>query len=213
MNPVSMKALPIQPLLRQSRARLLSLRLPLPGWMRNVGWRVFAAAVLLGGIVHICAVLAVPGMSSGHAYQLLHDRLPPNRMVVLLPQTPDRQILPYFPPDAVYAMCRYDLSGGPVAVTAVVADAGWALSLHTPQGANFYVLPGQRLRHTEVTLLVALSGEDAASVPEPESPVDTHITSPTAEGLIVLRAPLRGLAWRGKTEATLRRATCTQVKQ
>ena len=29
----------------------------------------------------------------------------------------------------------------------------------------------------------------------------------------MVRAPLRGLAWRGETEALLRRATCTPVKR
>jgi uncharacterized membrane protein len=103
-------------------------------------------------------------------------------------------------------------SGGPVAVTATVADAGWALSLHAARGGNFYVLPGQPLRRTEVSLLVIPSGPDAALVPKRESASDTPIVSPTREGLIVLRAPLRGLAWAAQTEATLQRATCTQVK-
>ena len=76
---------------------------------------------------------------------------------------PGRQILPYLPPDMLYAMCRYELTGGPVAVTAAVSGPGWVLSLHTPQGDNFYVLPGQQLRRSEVSFLLVPSGTvDAA---------------------------------------------------
>ncbi len=42
---------------------------------------------------------------------------------------------------------------------------------------------------------------------------DSQVESPVSEGLVLLRAPLRGLAWRAETEARLRRATCTPVPQ
>jgi uncharacterized membrane protein len=207
------RRLPVKLFLKQALALLRRLRPPLPGWLRRVGWRRLAGVALLAGIVHICATLATPMLSSGHAYLLLRDKLPANRMLVLPPQAPGRQILPYLPPHMLYAVCRYDLAGGPVAVTATVADAGWALSLHAAHGENFYVLPGQPLRRTDVSLLVIPAGPDAALVPKRESTSGTPIVSPTREGLIVLRAPLRGLAWGAETEATLQQAACTQVKQ
>jgi uncharacterized membrane protein len=182
--------------------------------MREVGWRTFAAAALVAGIVHICATFAAPLLGSGHAYAKLKDLLPLNRMVVLPPPVPGRQLLPYLQPDALYAMCRYELTGGSVTVTAAVAGAGWVLSLHTPQGDNFYVMPGQQLRRGEVSFLVVPSGvSDLIRAPKPASPTDTQIVSPTLEGLIVVRAPLKGVAWQAETEAALRRSSCTQVKR
>ncbi len=191
----------------------LRLRLPLPGWLRGLGWRRLAGVALLAGIVHICATLAAPMLTSRHAFLQLRDKLPANSMVVLPPQAPAQQLLPYLPPHMLYAICRYDLAGGPVAVRATVAGAGWALSLHATQGENFYVLPGQPLRRTEVSLLVVPKGPEAPLIPRSESTADTPVVSPTREGLIVLRAPVRGLAWAAETEAMLQRASCTQVKQ
>ena len=178
-----------------------------------VSWRMVTAGALLGGIVHIGATFAGPISSDGHAYQQLAEKLPFNQMVVLPLQAPGRQILPYLPPDALYAVCRYDLRSGPVAVTAAVLRPGWALSLHTPRGSNFYVLPGQSQRRTDVSFLVVASGNDAGPVARRESAADTQIASPTVEGLIVLRGPLRGLAWTAETEQTLHRATCRPVRQ
>jgi uncharacterized membrane protein len=186
----------------------------LPRWMHKVGWRTVAAGALLGGVIHICATFAAPVFGSGHAFQQLRATLPLNKMVVLPPSTPSGQILPYLPPDMLYAMCRYELTGGPIALTAAVAGPGWSLSLHTPQGDNFYVLPGNLLRGGEVSfLLVAGSATDAASQLRRASPTDTQVASPTAEGLIVVRAPIIGLAWLAQTDAILRKSSCTQVKR
>jgi uncharacterized membrane protein len=209
---LGVKLLPARRLAGDALARLSELRLPLPGWLRRLGWRPAAAALLLGGIVHICTTFAAPYFSSGHAYFAVRDKLPVNRMEILPPQAPGRQLLPFLPPDMLYAMCRYDLSNGPVAVRATVTGPGWALSLHAPQGDNFYVLPGQPLRRTEVALLVVPSGPDPLGLTRREDPEETQIIAPSREGLVVVRGPLRGLAWAAETEATLQRASCTPVR-
>jgi hypothetical protein len=41
----------------------------------------------------------------------------------------------------------------------------------------------------------------------------SQIPSPSLEGLVVVRAPLKGLAWRPQAEALLRRASCAAVKR
>jgi uncharacterized membrane protein len=198
--------------------KLPKLPLPRPGWplgsavAGGLSWRTAAAAALLGGIVHICATFAASFSATGEAYRLIADKLPFNSMAVLPLQAPGRQILPFLPPDMLYAICRYDLRGGPVAVRAIVPDAGWALSVHTPEGANLYVLPGQRQRSTEVSFLLKATGPEVQPIPRRETTPETQIASPTPEGLIILRAPLRGLAWTAETNAILRRATCTQLR-
>ncbi|MBO0767026.1 MAG: DUF1254 domain-containing protein, partial [Hyphomicrobiaceae bacterium] len=175
------------------------------GWL---SWRTVAAAVLIGGIVHIGATLFSSLSATGQAYRQLAEKLPVNSMTVLALQAPGRQILPFLPPDALYAMCRYDLSGGPVAVSASVLEAGWALSVHSPDGTNVYVVPGQRQRRTEVSFLLVPSEPDTLPVQYRESTAESQIASPTLKGLVILRAPLRGLAWTAETEAVLQRASC-----
>jgi uncharacterized membrane protein len=205
--------------LKRGLGQLPRLPLQRPGWplaaviFRTLSWRTLAAAVLLGGIVHICATFFASLSATGQAYRLLAEKLPLNTMVMMPLQTPGQQILPFLPPDMLFAMCRYDLSSGPMAVSAVVPDAGWALSLHTPDGSNFYVLPGQRQRRTEVSFLVTPSGPQAQPIPRREDTPDTRIASPTQEGVAILRAPLRGLAWAAETESILKGATCTPVRE
>ena len=80
-------------------------------------------------------------------------------MVFLPPPTPGKQPLPFLTPDALYAMCRYDVSVDSLVVTAAMVHAGWTLSMHTPQGDNFYVMPAQQLRRGEVSLTVVPGAE------------------------------------------------------
>jgi uncharacterized membrane protein len=189
----------------------------LPKWLSEVGWRTVVGALLLGGIVHIIATLAVPLVGQSHAFGMLRDTLPANRMVILPPPVPGKQALPFQTPDAVYAMCRYDLATDSLVVTAAMAQAGWTLSLHTPQGDNFYVLPASQLRRGEVSLMVVPAAErlggEFQPAPRRVNDQETHIASPSWEGLVVVRAPLKGLSWRAQAEAVLRRATCTPVKR
>jgi uncharacterized membrane protein len=216
VTPISMDRLRqrLPQLMVRGLGQLAKWPFQLPEWplaaaiVRGLSWRTVAAAVLLGGIVHICATFFAALSATGEAYRQLVEKLPVNTMTVLPLQAPGRQILPFLPPDALYAMCRYDLSGGPLAVSATVPAAGWALSVHTPEGSNFYVLPGQRQRRTEVSFLLVPSEPDTLPIPRRASATESQIASPTLEGLVVLRAPLRGLAWTDETEGTLRRASC-----
>jgi uncharacterized membrane protein len=185
-------------------------------WLREVGWRTVVGALLLGGIIHIGATLAIPLAGPGTAYAKLRETLPLNRMVVLPQAAPGKQPLPFMAPDALYAMCRYDISTDSLAVGVTMADAAWTLSLHTPQGDNFYVMPAQPQRRADLSVTVVPGidrlGEFVAA-PRRVTAQDTQIASPTWEGLVIIRAPLRGLAWRAEIEALLRRATCTPLKR
>ena len=188
----------------------------LPKWLTEVGWRTVIGAALLGGVLHILATLAVPFFGASTAFAKLREALPANRMVVMAPPAPGKQALPFLTPDALYAMCRFDVSVDSLAVTAAVAHAGWTLSMHTPQGDNFYVMPAQQLRRADVSLVVvpaASTLSEFSSTPRRISATDSQIPSPSSEGLVIVRAPLKGLAWRAEAEAILRRATCTPIKR
>ena len=61
-----------------------------PGWLRKVHWRAAIGAVLLAGILHVSATLAVPLLGPGRAYQKLRELLPVNTMVVVAPALPGK---------------------------------------------------------------------------------------------------------------------------
>ena len=126
----------------------------LPGWLKTVRWQVVAVALVCGGIVHIAATLLVPHLATGNAVQRLFADLPANRMRVLPATRPDSQSLPFMSPDARYAVCRFDIGGGPIVVSALLPDKGWSFALYTPDGDNFYAVPAPDARRAEVSFVL-----------------------------------------------------------
>ena len=65
--------------------------------------------LLLGGVVHLSTVLALPRTAAHDAYARLLAIAPVNK-VVPLPTTP--AVMPFMDPAFATAVCRYDLSRG-----------------------------------------------------------------------------------------------------
>jgi uncharacterized membrane protein len=184
----------------------------IPGWIRGLSLYTAVLALVAGGIIHITATLIVPQLAKASAFQRLSEALPLNRMRVLPSAGADSQPIPYLGPDVRLAVCRYDVSDGPVAVTMALPDKGWTLGLYTPNGDNFYVLPAQEQRSSDITLTLVAPGERSFSLLTLGRPAAvtsiSQIEVPEMTGFIVIRAPLRGRAFAGEIEATLKRATC-----
>ena len=124
--------------------------------------------------------------------------------------------MPYLAPDMLYAMCRFDLSGGSLEVSAILPEAGWSLALYTRQGDNFYAAPGQTLRPVPVAFVLSQASDRLINITPGvrKSDVDIgQVTSPDREGLVVIRAPLKGLAFEGTARAELKRAACKPSKR
>lgn len=175
---------------------------------------MLGTALVTGGILHILTTFAVPMMNVGSAFDRLKWQLDTNAMKILEPDAIGGLPLPFLSPDNRYAMCRYDISQGAVHVTASLPDIGWSLTLYTPQGDNFYAVPGQEGRTTEANFNI-VPASDRLLLPVPgqrRSDTDaSQVTSPTREGLVVVRAPHRGAAHQHATDLALRRVTCRAV--
>lgn len=183
-----------------------------PAWLRRISWQLVAVSLVTGGIIHITATLVVPKLATASAYHRLAATLPVNRMQVLPPATAERQPLPFIGPDVRLAVCRYDVSEGSVAISAVLPDKGWSLGIYTATGDNFYAIPAQDYRKTEVRFTLVPPAERLLGIFNWGRGADTvasQISVPQPVGLVVLRAPLRGRAYQSEAEATLARAQCS----
>ena len=189
-----------------------SPRLPAAGWARSAGARLRAPRCL-GGAVHICVTFAAPLVGPGNAFQQLRASLPLNQMVVLPPPASGKQILPYLPPDMLYAMCRYELTGGPVSrdrrrvrpgLGVVAAHAAGRQLLRAAGAAaapRRGVVPAGAERRCRATL---------SGAPAPPTHRLPHPAGGTDRGARAHHGP--GLAG-AETDAVLRRSSCTQVKR
>lgn len=182
---------------------------------RIVNWQVVLAALVAGGIVHIGTTLSVPFTATASAFKRVSAALPANKMVVLPPATPAKQPLPFLSPEARFAICRFDLSDGPIAVTVTLPERGWLLTVHSTIGDVFYAAPGQDVRSMDVSFRLVPAAERLLGLLPGGRSMDgdgTSISSPTRQGLILLRAPISGEAFGQRIEKILAQASCALEK-
>jgi uncharacterized membrane protein len=178
-------------------------------------WHV-ATALVAAGILHIGATFAHSYFATSTAYQRLAAELPMNAMKVLPPVTPSTQPLAFLGADARYAMCRVDTAEGPVSLDVRLPEPGWALTLTSPAGETLYAASGQPDRAVELALKIVPSDERFMGLtPEARGIAADAVPLVVAarSGLVVLRAPDKGFAYRDLIEAELRRARCAPLSQ
>ncbi|HEY4747147.1 MAG TPA: DUF1254 domain-containing protein [Steroidobacteraceae bacterium] len=148
------------------------------------------AGVLLGGIVHLATILALPRTASQDAYARLAPITPVNAMTPIPAPTPANALLPFMDPAFAVAVCRYDLSAGPMKFTAPVSQAYTSVTFYTRYGVAYYAIndraAGRRL--IELDLMTTAQRDD---LPDDENVTAADrliIESPTLTGLIVVRA-------------------------
>lgn len=181
--------------------------------LKNANWQLILAAPVAAGILHICATLAAPYLTASSAYSRLSG-LPVNRMQVLSVATPGAEPLPFMSPDARYAMCRFDTSGGPVEVASTLPpDLGWTLTVMTPEGDNIYATASVPQRPTPISLALVPSEEAFLGVTPEARGIAREMQPPTVvaatRGIVVVRAPDKGFAYQHHVEAVLKDARCT----
>lgn len=171
-----------------------------------------AISLVSAGLIHVGTTLAIPMLEAPAGYERLAASATVNRMTVLPPAAPGREPLALNDPDQRLAICRYDLTNGPIAIQAVLADRGWSLGLYTLHGANYYVVSGVGLQQPVVTLTLEPPKErsfNILSFGKPAPAQDpSRIAAPGREGLIVIRAASRGRAYRAQVEELLAQAKC-----
>ena len=148
------------------------------------------SGLILGGIVHLSTVLAMPQAATQDAYSRLTPLTPVNTMVQLAPPTVDTAIMPYMDPAFAAAVCRYDLSNGTIKLTAPVSQAYTSVTFYTRKSVAYYAI-NDRAAGRRTIELDLMTPEQHADMPEEEDVTAADrliIESPTQSGLIVLRA-------------------------
>lgn len=177
-------------------------------------WMWLTGALIGAAILHILTVLYLAERTEHRGITALDRVTAINEMVALPATTPDDQVLPFMAPDVRYAICRYDLSEGPVTVRTAFGDGTWSIALYNRTGSNFYGISSAELQRREIELLLAPSSEGGtASLPISKEVVATNITVnvPEKQGIAIIRAPLLGNAYVAETEQILAQSRCEPV--
>jgi uncharacterized membrane protein len=168
------------------------------------------AGVLLGVVVHLVSVLALPRIASQDAYSRLTSMTEPNAVTALPLADPGNTLMPYMDPAFATAVCRYDLSGGPIKLAVPVTQAYTSVSFYTHSDVAYYAI-NDRSAGKKVIELNLMTEAQHADLPEEEDVTAADrliIDSPTSTGLIVLKALAAEPGMMPQAQASLATATC-----
>jgi len=145
---------------------------------------------LLGGVVHLATVIILPRTATQDAYARLTPIAPVNTVVALPIPSPEKAIMPFMDPAFASAVCRYDLSEGPLKLTVPVSPAYTSVSFYTRYDVAYYAIndrPAGR-RVIELDLMTAAQHEQVPEDEEITAADRLIVESPTPTGLIAIRA-------------------------
>jgi uncharacterized membrane protein len=168
------------------------------------------AGVLLGGIVHLVSVLALPRIATQDAYSRLTPMTTLNAVTPLPLVDPNTAPMPFMDPAFALAVCRYDLTSGSIKLTVPVSQAYTSVSFYTRNEVAYYAI-NDRSAGKKVIELDLMTEAQHNELPEDEDVTAADrliIDSPSATGLIVLKAlaPEPGLM--PQAQATLAASSC-----
>ena len=146
--------------------------------------------ILLGGIVHLVTVLIMPKMASQDAYSRLSGVAEVNKVTPIPTPTPEQASMPFMDPAFAFAVCRYDLTDGPLKFSVPVSQAYTSVSFYTRSDVAYYAINDRAAgrRTIELDLMTMDQHNDLPDNEEVTAADRLIVESPTLTGLIVIKA-------------------------
>lgn len=151
---------------------------------------LFLGGALLGGIVHLGTIIILPRTATQDAYSRLAPGAPVDTVTAVAAPTPEAAPMPFMDPAFASAVCRYDLSKGPLKLTVPVSLAYTSVSFYSHYDVAYYAI-NDRAAGRRVIELNLMTAEQHNLVPEDEEITAADrliVESPTLTGLIAIRA-------------------------
>jgi len=168
------------------------------------------AGCLLGGIVHLIAVLVLPTTATQDAYSRLAPIATVNAVAAVPQPTPQNEVMPFMDPAVAIAVCRYDLAPGPLKLSVPLSPAYTSVSFYTRRGIAYYAINDRAAgrRQIELQLMTAAQRSDLPEDDEVTAADRLIVESPSNTGLIVMKALAAEPGLMPAARAALSRAVC-----
>lgn len=172
--------------------------------------------LVLAGMVHVAAVLALPWLSERDAFSRLRGTISADKSELVAPPVGSAgeggAWLPRPDPAVALAACAYNLDEGPVRISARVGTLFQSLSFHARAGGAFFAVTDRAAVRGAIELVVMTRGQldqILATEDEDEQNRDVRIVSPSREGLVIVRVLAALPSQKPEAEDTARSVACT----
>lgn len=170
---------------------------------------------------HAGYVLYYPGYNFDTKIEAAMGPESRNKMV-LLSSAQVAKLFPAYATSDIVAMCRYDLSLGPMKISARLPRGYWTFSIFTVKGRQVYSLTDAQAGESTFTvdllqapdLIAQIKGAlDDGGEAEAIGEVGWKVETPEARGIAVIWVPVADPIFRGATLAAVRNSTCERQKR
>ena len=170
---------------------------------------------------HAAYVLYYPGYNFDSKLEAAVGADSRNRMMMLSPAQVGK-LFPAFATSDIVAMCRYDLTKGPMQIAAKLPRGYWTFSIFTVKGRQVYSLTDAQAGEDSFTvdllqspdLIAQLKGAlDDGGESEAINNVGWKVQTPDARGIAVIWVPVADPIFRSTTLAAVRNTTCQHTKK
>ena len=150
-------------------------------------WPFFVASgILIGCVLHIVSLLAVPVLAPRDAYTRLESLSVENQATSLDAADPGRS-LPFLDPAFVHMACRFDLSGGPVRLRVPLASGYVSMSFYRRDGSAFFSLNDRSALGTVLDVEMRDENDEASKL-LPLGAGTISVSAPEPIGFVLVRA-------------------------
>lgn len=180
---------------------------------------VLVQGLILAGIVHLVAVLTLPRLGEHSAWQRLEGATSLNQTVTFArPDAPGSGEVATpddfgrdLDPAATQALCRFDLTEGPVRVTLPVGALPQSLSVHGERGGVVYAVSDKAATRGQLVLVLFTQRQldDLEAREDVDDPsTDLRVVVPGARGLVLVRALALFPSQQAQAEAAVAALRC-----
>jgi uncharacterized membrane protein len=177
-------------------------------------WRGVLYALLLGlvgaGIVHGVALLAIPNFSKRDAWTRLRPISDQYDVIRVGANTVGGPVVGAADPSFLAAVCRFELTDGPVRVMAPGKVPFWSASVYGRDGANLFSLTDRSATDGLLDLVILRPEQmiETRKNPRDDFEKSIHIELPLREAIALLRVFVPDSSWKATVEAFLAKASC-----
>lgn len=164
-------------------------------------------------LVHVAAVWAAPRLImqvllNGPMAQTLDMH---NKAAFPPPVTASSRSIVLPSPDLLYSVCVFDVSQGPVRVTAnPQLKSYWSIALYAANSDNFFVVNDRKAGDKPVDLWLVSEGANRESQPVPQG--SEVVVTPSKQGFLLMRVLTGNYeAERATVEPARRTLSCTKI--
>jgi len=145
-------------------------------------WRWIGLTMLVALLVHLGTVYAIPRIVMG---RVMRPMGPPNTIRFGGRPSAGQRGVARPSPDMLYASCRFDLSKGPLLITASVPHSTyWSVSAFDSATNNFFVRNDRQVTGDSLEVILMRHGQPQTPVTAPEHAI---VFAPTRTGVVLFR--------------------------